>query len=82
MPFDLETQCGGMGWLDCYCGGDLCVCTLNGGTDCDGCPDCEDDDAAKLAEGGECPDDCPECSSCYESNDPLEMGWIGKDGKP
>jgi hypothetical protein len=40
------------------------------------------DAAAKLAEGGECPDDCPGCSSCYESNDPLEMGWIGKDGKP
>jgi len=38
---DLDTRCGGTGWLECSCGGDQCYCQLNGGIDCSGCPDCE-----------------------------------------
>lgn len=44
MPLGLDTTCGGTGWLECFCGGDLCVCTLYGGRDCLGCPDCRDED--------------------------------------
>lgn len=40
----LATTCGGTGWLDCFCGGDLCACTLRGGTFCYGCEDCEGGD--------------------------------------
>jgi hypothetical protein len=39
----LSDRCGGMGTLDCRCGGDLCVCHNHGETECFGCPDCEDD---------------------------------------
>jgi hypothetical protein len=38
-------RCYNTGELDCYCGGDLCVCENYGTFPC---PDCE---------GGECPDD-------------------------
>lgn len=37
-------RCGGSGHVDCYCGGDFCVCHYHGGTECDGCPDCEGED--------------------------------------
>lgn len=43
----LDDGCSGTGMLQCYCGGDLCVCHNHGETDCPGCPDCEpefDDD--------------------------------------
>lgn len=40
----LDYGCGGLGVLNCYCGGDLCVCHYHGETDCPGCPDCEDGD--------------------------------------
>jgi hypothetical protein len=46
-PDGLEEACGGSGYLNCYCGGDLCVCHHHGGIECDGCEDCdldEDDD--------------------------------------
>ena len=36
--------CGGSGRRDCYCGGDLCVCHLHGGIECDGCEDCDLDE--------------------------------------
>ena len=39
--------CGGLGYLECRgCGGDNCICTCGGETDCDGCEDCEMDDDA------------------------------------
>lgn len=44
---DLESMCGGSGFLSCECGGDFCVCHWHGGVDCDGCGDCrefDDDD--------------------------------------
>lgn len=40
----LAEACGGQGYLDCYCGGDQCVCHNHGGIDCDGCEDCEGDE--------------------------------------
>lgn len=40
----VSDRCGGSGVVDCYCGGDLCVCHNHGEVDCDGCPDCESDD--------------------------------------
>lgn len=42
----LDSTCGGTGTLYCYCGGDNCVCELNGEMDCDGCRDCQDCDDA------------------------------------
>ena len=39
----LDERCGGSGFLDCHCGGDLCVCHNHGEAECHGCPDCEDD---------------------------------------
>lgn len=38
----LVETCGGTGWLDCFCGGDFCACTLHGGMFCGGCEDCQD----------------------------------------
>ena len=40
----LDRTCGGLGTLNCYCGGDLCVCHHHGSIDCDGCEDCESED--------------------------------------
>ena len=37
----LPPRCGGLGVLDCECGGDQCVCHHHGETECPGCPDCE-----------------------------------------
>lgn len=39
-----DRGCGGTGSINCYCGGDLCVCGNNGSIECDGCEDCERDD--------------------------------------
>jgi hypothetical protein len=39
-PKNLSRRCQGYGTLTCYCGGDLCVCGLDG-EECPGCPDCE-----------------------------------------
>jgi len=36
--------CGGIGILNCECGGDLCVCHHHGEVECPGCRDCEDAD--------------------------------------
>lgn len=41
---DFPERCGGMGIVDCRCGGDLCVCHNHGEVECPGCPDCEDHD--------------------------------------
>lgn len=42
---ELPARCGGAGVLYCECGGDnLCFCHNHGEIQCDGCPDCEDDD--------------------------------------
>ena len=40
----LDESCGGTGQLNCYCGGDSCVCHNHGSTECPGCEDCESDD--------------------------------------
>lgn len=37
-------HCGGMGEIDCFCGGDLCVCHNHGSVECPGCPECEEAD--------------------------------------
>jgi hypothetical protein len=40
-----DEDCGGSGWLDCHCGGDICVCHNHGQeVECPGCPDCGRDD--------------------------------------
>lgn len=38
----LDDTCGGLGVLNCRCGGDLCVCHNHGGIECPGCEDCEE----------------------------------------
>lgn len=37
-------ECNNTGWLDCYCGGDLCVCSNNGEYPCPHCTDGRIDD--------------------------------------
>lgn len=37
----LDRTCGGTESLNCYCGGDLCVCHHHGSTDCPGCFEAE-----------------------------------------
>lgn len=37
----IDHRCGGGGTINCYCGGDQCVCHHHGSIDCDGCEDCE-----------------------------------------
>lgn len=43
-PECLEYGCGGTGSLNCFCGGDQCVCHFHGETECTGCEDCCDED--------------------------------------
>ncbi len=38
----LDQTCAGTGSLNCYCGGDFCVCHHHGETECPGCEDCWD----------------------------------------
>ena len=40
----LEEGCGGGGTLNCFCGGDFCVCHHHGSTECPGCEDCDEAD--------------------------------------
>lgn len=45
--------CGGLGVVDCRgCGGDCCICTCGGETECFGCEDCDigDDDGEMWTE--------------------------------
>ncbi len=53
----LARRCYGYGSLSCHCGGDLCVCGLDG-EECLGCPDCEreeeDEEANRM----------PDCEQC------------------
>lgn len=39
----IHGSCGGMGEVECLCGGDLCVCHNHGSAECFGCPDCDQD---------------------------------------
>lgn len=39
-----EDRCGGDGVLNCFCGGDGCVCHWHGSMECYGCEDCEPDE--------------------------------------
>lgn len=41
---DFDFRCGGAGELQCFCGGDLCVCHNHGVVECPGCDDCWDED--------------------------------------
>lgn len=36
----LEEVCGGLGILNCFCGGDQCVCHHHGEAPCGGCEYC------------------------------------------
>lgn len=37
----LKGSCGGLGFVECLCGGDFCVCHNHGEVQCFGCEDCE-----------------------------------------
>jgi hypothetical protein len=37
----LEGTCAGTGVMNCYCGGDQCVCHNHGEVECFGCADCD-----------------------------------------
>ena len=43
---DLDDSCGGTGVLNCYCGGDFCVCHNHGEIQCPGCEDCDGENTA------------------------------------
>jgi hypothetical protein len=36
--------CGGAGYIECFCGGDQCVCHNHGEVECFGCADCDEHD--------------------------------------
>ncbi len=40
----LPTSCGGIGSVECICGGDFCVCHFHGEVECPGCLDCRSPD--------------------------------------
>lgn len=42
--FDDPEPCGGLGVIQCTCGGDQCVCHHHGEYECPGCVDCRDED--------------------------------------
>lgn len=50
-PDPYSDRCGGTGHLDCFCGGDFCVCHNHGEVECPGCPDCEGDDDDYMDDG-------------------------------
>lgn len=37
-------ECNGLGYIECFCGGDLCVCDNYGEIPCGGCDACEPGD--------------------------------------
>lgn len=39
-----KPPCNGTGVLNCYCGGDFCVCGHQGEVPCPGCDDCDCED--------------------------------------
>lgn len=39
----LDEGCSGNGFVNCYCGGDQCVCHNHGEMECPGCDDCQED---------------------------------------
>lgn len=68
-PKTLARRCHGYGTLECYCGGDMCVCGLDG-EQCLGCPDCEG-----LHDEEEAQDDffyCPCGALLSEQNNPQQ----------
>lgn len=46
------SHCQNTGWVECYCGGDLCICENNGEEPCPYCDgaSAEDDDPGEYAE--------------------------------
>lgn len=47
-----QNTCGGLGILECRCGGEFCVCHHHGQLECPGCADCEcDDDEDPFGDG-------------------------------
>lgn len=38
---DCDDGCNGTGSINCYCGGEQCVCHHHGEYECPGCEDCE-----------------------------------------
>lgn len=45
---DFPLGCGGTGFLECECGGDLCVCHHHGEpTECPGCDECDEGDEGR-----------------------------------
>jgi hypothetical protein len=38
-----EPRCNGSGYIQCWCGGDLCVCGMDS-VECPGCKECDPDD--------------------------------------
>lgn len=43
--------CQNTGWLDCHCGGDLCLCDNNGEYPCPHCDGMPDDDECPTCKG-------------------------------
>lgn len=74
----LSRTCGGTGQLDCECGGDFCVCTLNGGIDCPGCEDCRDYNP--YDEGDDWDDDEDPRDAAFREPDCDQCGGPTRDG--
>jgi hypothetical protein len=47
----LDAGCGGWGHRICRCGGDQCVCHHHGAIECDGCPECTDEEVPHVVGG-------------------------------
>lgn len=41
-PIPAGETCGGTGSINCYCGGDQCVCHWHEEIECEGCDDCNE----------------------------------------
>lgn len=46
----LPTRCGGYGVIECFCGGDICVCHNHGEVECFGCVDCAGEEDCEYCE--------------------------------
>ena len=47
---DCLEPCGGNGYIECFCAGDFCVCSVQGEMRCPGCEDCMENDYRTLEE--------------------------------
>jgi hypothetical protein len=67
------SSCDGWGFLTCRCGGDVCVCGLDG-MECPGCEECEESER-------ESEEITRALEEEYLSRLPVQVGLVGEDGE-